>query len=140
MHRAKSSCLQLEVNGRSRIFYAAGIVSLDDLAAVLRARQAATLARSISRDGVTIMVRMVAKASPKAIAVASCCHHWVDGAPSEISRVTKSILTRVTMGRSPKTVVAVVSSTGRRRCAPVRMIASMGDLAVNTRRRLTALE
>ena len=80
------------------------------------------------------MVRRVAKASPKAIAVDNCCHHCVDGAPIAISRVTKSILTRVTIGSTPNIVVAVVSRTGRKRCAPVRMIASRGDAAVLTMR------
>ena len=76
---------------------------------------AAMLARIIKSDGVTKSVNRVAKARPKAIAVDSCCHHCVEGAPTVTSRVTKSILTRATMGSRPKIVVAVVSSTGRNR-------------------------
>ena len=78
-------------------------------------------------DGVTTKVSTVAKARPNTMADDSCVHHWVEGAPTETSRVTRSILTPSTMGMRPRMVVMVVSSTGRRRCAPVRMIASMGS-------------
>ena len=73
--------------------YSAAAICGLALASRRRVRQAPTLARTIRRDGVTIMVRIVANARPKAMAVASCYHHWVDGAPTEISCVTKSIFT-----------------------------------------------
>ena len=81
----------------------------------VRLREVAILALIIKSDGVTKSVNKVAKARPKAIAVDSCCHHCVEGAPMATSLVTKSILTRATIGNKPKIVVAVVSSTGRNR-------------------------
>ena len=57
---------------------------------------------------------------------------FVEGAPTETSRVTKSMLTPSTIGMRPRMVVTVVSTTGRRRWAPVRRIASIGVRAVFT--------
>ena len=61
------------------------------------------------------------------MAVDSCVHHWVEGAPTVTARVKKSILVENTMGIRPKMVVTVVSSTGRMRWMPVRRMASAGS-------------
>ena len=58
-----------------------------------RSRHARTFTGIISAQGVTTRVSTVAKLSPKTIAVDSPIHHWVDGAPTETSRVRKSMLT-----------------------------------------------
>ena len=47
--------------------------------------------RSIKAQGVTINVKTVAKLRPNTIVVDSETHHCVDGAPTVISRVRKSI-------------------------------------------------
>src|SRR3546814_7230247 len=64
---------------------------------------------------------------PKATAVESCRHHWVEGAPTVMVREKKSMLVASTIGIRPRMVVTVVSITGRRRWAPVRKIASRSE-------------
>ena len=73
------------------------------------------LSRSIRAVGVTTRVSTVEKLRPKTTAVASCTHHYVDGAPTESSREKKSIFICKTIGMRPTTVVTVVNRTGRKR-------------------------
>ena len=76
------------------------------------------LARSIRAEGVTTRVSTVAKARPKAMAVESWVHHWVEGAPTVIWRhlhfhiigkgrkiliITK--LFKIGIGNDPKSLV-----------------------------------
>ena len=75
--------------------------------------------------GVVTNVNSVAKVNPETMA-------WDSGTQKDDSMLpyitvlfTKSILKLLASGSKPKTVVIVVSITGRRRCAPVRMIKSM---------------
>ncbi len=77
-----------------------------------RASQSCTLTLIINADGVTTRVRMVAKPSPNTIAVDNCDHHCMAGAPMEISRMIKSMLTPSTIGNRPRIVVTEVSNTG----------------------------
>src|SRR3546814_2613040 len=54
-----------------------------------RARKARRFSFSISAEGVTTRVSRVAKVRPKATAVESCRHHWVEGAPTVMVREKK---------------------------------------------------
>ena len=81
-------------------------------------------AKHINVAGVTSKVSAVAKPSPKTIATDRCTHHWVDGAPIETLRVTKSILIPKAIASPPNTAVTAVSTTGRARSRHVSMIAS----------------
>ena len=66
-------------------------VSLILVFAVRCSRHTVRFERSINAHGVTINVRTVAKLRPNTIVVDSETHHCVDGAPTVISRVRKSI-------------------------------------------------
>src|SRR5690554_345136 len=83
-----------------------------------------TRSPNTSIAGVNNSVRMVANARPPAIALESCAHHWVDGAPSPREGVSRSTFTLSTIGISPSTVVTAVSNTGRKRRQLVSSAAS----------------
>ena len=57
----------------------------------------------------------------------NCVHRAVPGAPISTCRFKMSTLMPYMVGSKPSTVTPAVSSTGRRRMAPVRMIASIGS-------------
>ena len=82
------------------------------------------MARIINADGVTINVKMVAKPKPNTIDTDNCTHNPLAGAPKTSVRLMKSMPMLKAIGNNPNMVVTVVSSTGRKRCAPVNMIAS----------------
>ena len=78
-----------------------------------------------SIEGVTIRVKSVANARPKATALASKTHQSVEGPPNVICLDAKSIFTLVTIGSKPIIVVIAVNKTGLSLCAPVLRIASV---------------
>src|SRR5690554_4217005 len=54
--------------------------------------------QSTNMQGVTSSVRPVAKARPPAMALESCVHHWVEGAPSPRPGPSRSMLIPSTIG------------------------------------------
>ena len=86
--------------------------------------QSEVFAPIIRRLGVRNSVSTVANARPPATDDDNCVQYCVDGAPTDTLRLIRSISTAKTMGISPRIVVTVVNSTGRRRTAQVLRIAS----------------
>ena len=86
------------------------------------------MAAAISIAGVTTSVSTVAKPSPNTVAVESCTHHCVEGAPTVTSRTIKSMLTPKAIGMTPSTLVMAVRNTGRARWLQVSRTAARAGM------------